>query len=252
MLYGLIGRPLGHSFSKSFFDKHFLEQAYDAEYQLFELSKIDELSELLLQRDDLLGLNVTSPYKEEVLAFADYLSPEVQRLRAANVLKIERLTNGQAFIRAYNTDVIGFQKSIEKETELKEALILGTGGAARSVALALDNLGIQSTFVSRSSRGGNTITYDEVGDCLPNCQLVVNATPVGFKIDECPNIPYEFLSARHLVYDLIYNPEETLFLRQAKLCGARVKNGLEMLHLQALAAWEIWTSSEEIQENFLK
>ncbi len=247
MLYALIGRPLGHSFSKKFFDKHFAEQGYKAEYQLCELAEIGELAKLL-KKPNLMGLNVTSPYKEEVLSFVDYRSPEVERLGAANVLKIERGQGNEPFVKAYNTDVIGFQKSLEEVKGIKRALILGTGGAARSVALALENLGIQSIFVSRSAgqrcntdNGIIPIAYDEVGEYLADCQLIVNATPVGFKADECPNFPYHLLNEQHLAYDLIYNPEETLFLKRARLRGARTKNGLEMLHLQALAAWAIWT-----------
>ncbi len=248
MLYALIGRPLGHSFSKKFFDKHFAEQGYKADYQLCELAELCELADLL-KKPNLMGLNVTSPYKEEVLSFVDYRSPEVERLGAANVLKIEREGSQKPFVKAYNTDVIGFQKSLEEIKGIKRALILGTGGAARSVALALENLGIQSIFVSRSAgqkanadSGIMPIAYNEVGDYLADCELIVNATPVGFKADECPNIPYHLLSEQHLAYDLIYNPEETLFLKRARLWGARTKNGLEMLHLQALAAWAIWTS----------
>ncbi len=246
MLYGLIGRPLGHSFSKRFFDNLFEEQSIEAHYELFELASIEELSSLLI-RENLQGLNVTSPYKEEVLAFADYLSPSVEKLGASNVLKIERTSEGKPLIKAYNTDVIGFQKSLEEENGLKNALILGTGGAARSVALALEHRGVQSIFVSRTpelnSRGDSSIisiNYEEVEAYLPKIDLLVNATPIGFKAEECPKLPYHLLSSQHLVYDLIYNPQETLLLKRARLQGARTKNGLAMLHLQALSAWEIW------------
>ncbi len=243
----MIGCPLGHSFSKKFFDNFFRDKALDASYDLFELSAIEEIEPLLLN-PNLRGLNVTSPYKEAVLAYADELSPIVAELGASNVLKIERQEGAKPFVKAYNTDVIGFQKSLQGVEGLHKALILGSGGASRSVALALSNMGIEPIFVSRKKSEEiaeksehSYITYSEVIDYLPECDILVNATPVGFHLDEAPLIPYEALSSRHLVYDLIYNPEETLFLKRAKEQGAKTKNGLEMLHLQALSAWEIWS-----------
>lgn len=241
--FGLIGRPLGHSRSAELFAERFAREGIDACYELHELACIDELPDLLMRYPDLVGLNVTAPYKTEVLAYADTLSPEVETIGAANVLLIDRSSKGGYRIEAYNSDVYGFEASLypHHTQGTAHALILGTGGAARAVAYALEHLGIDYLYVSRSPRLGQ-IGYDEVAHYLETSQLIVNATPVGYSLGEAPAIPYDLLGPRHLCYDLIYNPAETAFLAHARRAGAKTHNGLDMLRLQAEQAWAIWAN----------
>ncbi len=267
MCYGLIGKPLKHSFSKKFFSDFFQEKGITASYELFELETISELPRLL-DEQSLLGLNVTSPYKEQVLAYVDELSPEVQVLQASNVLKLFRRED-RLVLKAYNTDVLGFKTSLEHilqtKDKLKEnkddneassivstALILGTGGAARAVAYALRQMDIKPIYVSRQGSGSvadlqaeERISYSDLDHEIERAELIINASPIGLNPKECPNIPYEKLTPKHIVYDLIYNPQETLFLKKAKEQGAFIKNGLEMLQEQALEAWKIWSKSTD-------
>lgn len=246
--YGLIGYPLGHSFSISYFNEKFESEGIDAVYENFEIPQIDDVKEIIDSNPDLKGLNVTIPYKQQVLKYIKELSPEAKAIGAVNVIRIEHKGN-KTVLKGFNSDVIGFTKSIEPilNTYHKKALILGTGGAAKAVQYGLQSLGIETLFVSRTKKK-NTITYEEVtADIVREYNVIVNCTPVGMypHIDECPKLPYEAMDSHTLLYDLLYNPDETKFLRLGAERGATVKNGLEMLLLQAFVSWEIWNGEEE-------
>ena len=243
--YGLIGYPLGHSFSKNFFNEKFHSENIDAEYVNFEIPSIKELPSVLLANPDLVGLNVTIPYKEQVIPYLDELDKDTAKIGAVNVIKIIRLPKGKVKLIGCNSDIIGFTQSIEPllQPHHKKTLILGTGGASKAVYRGLENLGIESVFVSRTKKDSSFLTYEELSpEIMAEYTVIVNCTPVGMfpKVDFCPNIPYEELTPNHLLYDLLYNPNVTLFMKKGEAQGAVVKNGLEMLLLQAFAAWEIW------------
>lgn len=246
--YGLIGYPLGHSFSISYFNEKFESEGIDAVYENFEIPQIDDVKEIIDSNPDLKGLNVTIPYKQQVLKYIKELSPEAKAIGAVNVIRIEHKGN-KTVLKGFNSDVIGFTKSIEPilNTYHKKALILGTGGAAKAVQYGLQSLGIETLFVSRTKKK-NVITYEEVtADIVREYNVIVNCTPIGMypHIDECPKLPYEAMDSHTLLYDLLYNPDETKFLRLGAERGATVKNGLEMLLLQAFVSWEIWNGEEE-------
>jgi len=246
--YGLIGYPLGHSFSISYFNEKFESEGIDAVYENFEIPQIDDVKEIIDSNPDLKGLNVTIPYKQQVLKYIKELSPEAKAIGAVNVIRIEHKGN-KTVLKGFNSDVIGFTKSIEPilNTYHKKALILGTGGAAKAVQYGLQSLGIETLLVSRTKKK-NVITYEEVtADIVREYNVIVNCTPVGMypHIDECPKLPYEAMDSHTLLYDLLYNPDETKFLRLGAERGATVKNGLEMLLLQAFVSWEIWNGEEE-------
>lgn len=191
-----------------------------------------------------MGLNVTIPYKEQVISYLDELDEAAAAIGAVNVIRIER-NHGKTRLVGYNSDVIGFTQSIESllEPHHKKALILGTGGASKAIHYGLQQLGLESLFVSRSRSNDNTITYDDLTpEIMKEYKVIVNCTPVGMypKADEAPRIPYECLTPEHLLYDLLYNPNTTLFMKKGSDHGAIVKNGLEMLLLQAFGAWDIW------------
>lgn len=244
-LYGLIGWRLGHSFSQKIFSEKFAREAIaDARYELFPLENIADLPDLLSKNPDLRGLNVTIPHKGTVIPFLDELDETARAVGAVNCIKIENQK-----LTGFNTDVIGFEKTLDVgrwTLEKTSALILGTGGAAKAVAFVLKKLGIAFQFVSRNPIGENQISYENLSSLLTphSSLLIVNTTPLGMtpNVDTCPDLPFERLSPQHFVYDLIYNPAETLLLRRARERGCAVKNGLEMLHLQAEAAWKIWNS----------
>lgn len=242
-VYGLVGYPLKHSFSARFFNDKFHREGIDAEYHNFELEDIGLLPELLQQEKNICGLNVTIPYKEKIIPLLTSVSPEAQSVGAVNVVQIER--DGETVrLQGYNTDVIGFRKSIEPllRSTHQSALILGTGGAAKAVVFALKQLGLATQLVSRTAKAGCMTYGDLTPELMGQYQVIVNCTPLGMfpNEDGCPEIPYEAISTQHLLYDLVYNPAETLFLRQGRQQGALTKNGLEMLHLQALASWQLW------------
>ncbi len=246
--YGLIGYPLGHSFSISYFNEKFESEGIDAVYENFEIPQIDDVKEIIDSNPDLKGFNVTIPYKQQVLKYIKELSPEAKAIGAVNVIRIEHKGN-KTVLKGFNSDVIGFTKSIEPilNTYHKKALILGTGGAAKAVQYGLQSLGIETLFVSRTKKK-NVITYEEVtADIVREYNVIVNCTPVGMypHIDECPKLPYEAMDSHTLLYDLLYNPDETKFLRLGAERGATVKNGLEMLLLQAFVSWEIWNGEED-------
>lgn len=242
-LYGLIGQTLAHSFSKFYFEKRFIEQGiFDAEYLNFELATIRGFPALLQAEPQLRGLNVTYPYKEAVIEYLGALSPEATEVGAVNCIAIrEGKTTG------YNTDVYGFSQSIKPflDRHHERALILGTGGGAKAVAYVLSKMGIDLFYATSdpAKKGKNVYLYREINANVMNaCKLVVNCTPLGMfpQADRYPELPYPGFTPEHLAYDLIYNPEETIFLKNAKAGGAATVNGLSMLHLQAERSWNIW------------
>ncbi len=241
MVLGLLGKSLGHSFSKSFFEAYFQANHIDASYENMEISNIEEV-EKIFNKIGLTGFNVTIPYKETIIPYLDELSPEAKAIGAVNTVKI---VQGKKI--GFNTDAFGFQQSIKPFlTNLHEkALILGTGGASKAVAYVLKNIGIDALYISRTPLNSNEFSYSDLNEyMLRACKLIVNTTPVGTfpNINESPEFPFQYLTSDHLVVDLIYNPTETLFLRQAKQSGATILNGESMLKEQALKSWEIWKS----------
>lgn len=246
--YGLIGFPLGHSFSISYFNQKFKDEGINATYENFEIPTIDLLPEVIASNPELRGLNVTIPYKEKVISFLDNISPEARSIGAVNVIRITH--NGKkTTLKGFNSDVIGFTQSIEPMLESchKKALILGTGGASKAINFGLKSLGLETAFVSRYERPGTT-QYDKITpDVIKEYNVIVNCTPCGMypHVDECPQLPYEAMDTHTILYDLIYNPDETLFMKKGRERGASVKNGLEMLLLQAFASWEFWNGKEQ-------
>lgn len=242
--YGLIGFPLGHSFSISYFNQKFQDEDIDAVYENFEIPTIDALPEVLDTNPNLRGLNVTIPYKEKVIPFLDSVSPEARAIGAVNVIRVTHEGN-DVILKGYNSDVIGFTQSIEPMIDKKwhkKALILGTGGASKAIDYGLRNLGLETVFVSRYERPG-TIQYSSITpEVVQEYNVIVNCTPLGMypKTEECPLLPYEAMDQHTILYDLIYNPDETLFMKLGAKYGAQTKNGLEMLLLQAFASWEFW------------
>lgn len=245
MKYGLIGYPLGHSFSRGYFNEKFKSEGIDAEYVNFEIPTIDGFMDVIRSTPDLRGLNVTLPYKAAVIPFLDELDQDAARIGAVNVIKLIPQAKGKVKLVGYNSDVIGFTRSIEPllQPHHRKALILGTGGASKAIRHGLETLGLETRFVSRTKKSEAFLTYDELTPAImQEYTVIVNCTPVGMypNTDACPDIPYKEITAGHLLYDVVYNPEETLFMKKGTAQGATVKNGLEMLLLQAFAAWEIW------------
>jgi shikimate dehydrogenase len=275
--YGLLGHPLGHSFSRKFHNERFQREGIEAVYENFDLADLTDLPAILQSDPELEGLNVTIPYKQAVMSYLDDLEPRAARIGAVNVIKIRRMNEVEAkrvhshipglWLTGYNSDVVGFMESIRPmllvtpdvvfdKAECSfardqrgpiclhtKALVLGTGGASRAVCYGLRELGIEPLSVSRHAAPG-LITYaDLTPEVMAEHTVVVNCTPVGMfpHVDECPPIPYDLLSERHVCFDLIYNPAETLFMKRAAEHGARVKCGQEMLEGQALEAYRIWT-----------
>ncbi len=240
-LYGLIGYPLTHSFSKAWFTEKFeRERLRDCRYELFPLSSIDEFTSLLASQPGLQGLNVTVPYKKEVIPFLHDSSGIPPGLLACNCIRVR-----EGKLSGYNTDWIGFENSLMPllKSHHKNALILGTGGAAEAVQFVLKRLSIPFYNVSRAGSAANTITYAELTeDMIRTHPLIINTTPVGMfpNVDACPDIPYQHIGKAHLLYDLVYNPALSRFLQKGKENGAAIKNGEEMLVLQAEESWKIW------------
>lgn len=242
--FGLIGFPLGHSFSKKYFTQKFSDEKINASYELYELENIQNFPQLV-QQIDFSGLNVTIPYKEQIIPFLDELDDTARAIGAVNVIKFSR-TGNQIHLKGYNSDAIGFLESIRPHIKPwhQEALILGTGGASKAIKYGLEQMGIMSTFVSRTAKPG-MLTYSQLlPETIEAHTLIVNATPLGTfpKTDECPDIPYHCLGPKHLLFDVVYNPGKTLFLQRAEQQGCTIVNGSGMLTGQAIAAWNIWNS----------
>ncbi|MCW3085358.1 MAG: Shikimate dehydrogenase [Bacteroidetes bacterium] len=249
--YGLIGYPLGHSFSQKYFTEKFeKENISGCEFNLYPISTIDELPSLISSDQSIKGLSVTIPYKESVIPFLDELDETAKKIGAVNCIKVSRDEYQVARLTGYNTDAFGFRQSIKPflETQHERALILGTGGASKAVAYVLKEIGLDCYFVTRNKKNSkiqspNIFEYSELNEYIFNAfKLIVNTTPLGTfpDINSAPEIPYQYLSPSHLLYDLVYNPAETEFLKRGKLQGAATVNGLSMLQQQAEEAWRIW------------
>lgn len=238
-LYGIIGYPLGHSFSRGFFTEKFATEGIDAQYLNFEIPEATMLTDVLRRNPGLRGLNVTLPHKQAVIPLLDEMSDEAREIGAVNVIRVR---DGK--LKGFNSDIIGFTESIRPLLlpHHKHALVLGTGGASRAICVGLSRLGIAWTYVSRSAKEGMMTYSDLTPEVMEQYTVIVNCSPVGMfpKTDAAPDIPYHLLTERHLLYDLVYNPDDTLFMQRGRRYGATVKNGLEMLHLQAIAGWRFW------------
>jgi shikimate dehydrogenase len=246
--YGLIGYPLSHSFSRRFFTDYFSDQSIEAQYLNFEIDNISLLQEVILSQPELVGFNVTIPYKQAVIPFLNECDQGATAIRAVNTVKICR-SGSKTLLKGYNTDLIGFRDSIKPllKDGHRKALILGTGGASKAIVEVLHEMSISTLLVSRTAIPGVSTDYDHLSEeIMGDYTLVVNTSPVGTypNVEEFPQIPYQFLGRDHLLYDLVYNPEVTGFLRRGAERGALIKNGREMLELQALAAWKIWNEAE--------
>lgn len=248
-LYGLLGYPLGHSFSAKYFAEKFEQEHIDAEYKNFEYPSVEEAMQYLLKQPKLVGFNVTIPYKQEVMPYLNGLSAEAEAIGAVNVVCVKHNAEGAPLLYGCNSDVIGFTNSIQpliNPDVHKKALVLGTGGASKAVIFGLKQLGVDPIYVSRTAIAGRLTYADLTEDIMSTHKVIVNCSPVGMypKVDNCPDIPYQWIGTDHLLYDLVYNPLETLFMKRGAERGAMVKNGLEMLHLQAEAAWDMWHNNE--------
>lgn len=250
-LYGLIGYPLVHSFSRDFFNNKFEAEGIDAQYINFEIGDVSQLMNVIAEYPNLCGLNVTAPYKEAVIPFLDSMDDDAAAIGAVNVIRLIRNPENGILVelRGYNSDVVGFGKTINSlPRPLPErAMVLGTGGAAKAVRVALMKHGIDVQLVSRH-KAEHLLIYEEITRAMVAAHhLIINATPLGKypDTDQCPDFPYRFLTSNHLCYDLVYNPEVTLFMRNSERYGAKTKNGLEMLLLQAFDSYDIWTGTDD-------
>lgn len=238
---GLIGKTLSHSFSKSYFEEKFQrEHISDFSYELFELADIQEITDFIQQHPDLIGFNVTIPYKQAIIPYLNELSEEVAAVGAVNTVVVEHIAD-QTVTKGFNTDILGFRKSLYGTNLPDKALVLGTGGAAAAVTYVLESLGCRCTAVTRNPQRG--LPYSALTpEIIAHHKLIVNCTPLGTypNINEKPDIPYEGISGKHYLYDLVYNPAVTSFLEEGARRGAKVQNGLQMLQMQAEAAWDIW------------
>jgi len=243
-VYGIIGYPLGHSFSKNYFTEKFAREGItDCRYEVFPIKTVDEFKSLLSQNPLLQGLNITIPHKQSILQYLDDTTNLPVALKACNCIKI---VNGK--LTGYNTDIIGFERSLQTKLQNyhAQALVLGNGGAAAAVKFVLNKLNIAFTTVSRKKGSEHDLTYAGLDEkIIKEHLLIINTTPLGTfpNVDECPDIPYQYLTAKHFLYDLVYNPDKTLFLQKGEVQGAAVKNGYDMLVIQAEESWRIWNSA---------
>lgn len=242
--FGLVGRDISYSFSRGYFADKFKTENLPYSYVNFDLESIDELKEIIKTTTDLKGLNVTIPYKETVIPLLDNLNKRAKNIGAVNTIKI---TKSKKLV-GYNTDYYGFKNSLKPHLKKhhKQALILGTGGASKAIAYALKKLKIKYDYVSRSKKEGVKFLYtDLTPEIIASYTIIINCTPIGTfpKVNDCPDIPYDAITKQHILYDLIYNPEETKFLNCGALKGALTINGLKMLKLQAEKSWKIWNKA---------
>ena len=243
---GLVGYPLTHSFSQKYFNNKFSkENIIDYKYINFPIQSIAQFTEIIVQNPELVGLNVTVPYKREVMQYLHQIDPVTLEVGAVNTIKITGKTDKKSLI-GFNTDIIGFEKSLLPllKSNYEHALVLGTGGAAVAVTFVLNKLKIKTTKVSRKNQKNTLLYTDLTEEVIKKNKLIINTTPVGTfpRTEEYPEIPYYAITSDHLLYDLIYNPAESQFLRKGKKRGAMIKNGLEMLEIQAEESWKIWTA----------
>jgi len=239
--FGLIGKDIEYSFSRAYFKKKFEAEGLKHTYENFDLETIDEFTVLISQNKNIKGMNVTIPYKEAIIPFLDKLNKKAKKIGAVNTIKITK----KGKLIGFNTDYYGFTKTIKPllKPHHQNALILGTGGASKAIAYSLKKLNIKINYVSRSKSNNSNFTYNDLNDTIiSNHQIIINCTPLGThpNTHECPDIPYDAISNKHLLFDLIYNPEETKFLANGKCKGATISNGLKMLEYQAEKAWQIW------------
>lgn len=241
-LFGLLGKNISYSFSRGYFTEKFKELNLNQhKYVNFDLQEIKDFPAIIDENENLKGINVTIPYKEAIIPFLSKLDKTAEEIGAVNTIKFTK----RGDLKGYNSDVVGFENSISPllKKHHKRALILGTGGASKAIAYALKRNDIKFKFVSRKPKSKKEISYDDLTqEILEKYTIIINSTPVGTspEIDKCPNIPYQFITNKHILYDLIYNPAETTFLSKGKEKGATIKNGLEMLKLQAEESWRIW------------
>ncbi len=246
-IFGLIGFPLGHSFSKGYFDKKFRgEGIKNRAYENFPLENIGQFNDLVDANPRFAGLNVTIPYKESVIPYLDETDREAAGIGAVNTIKFVR-NSGKVKLIGYNTDIVGFRKSLLDfwDNQSNKALVLGSGGASKAVLHVLNTMDVEVVVVSRSKAGKGLINYNDLTPGLiKECKLIINTTPLGMypQIEKKPEIPYSYISSDHFLFDLIYNPDETKFLKMGRMNGARTLNGLNMLVEQAEKSWEIWNS----------
>lgn len=240
--FGLIGKDISYSFSRAYFSEKFKSKNLSHSYENFDLQTLEEFKNIVNNTSNLKGLNVTIPYKETIIPQLDQLNKRAQKIGAVNTIKVTKKKK----LVGYNTDYFGFKKSLQPHLKPhhKQALILGTGGASKAIAYALKKLNIRFDYVSRSNKEGVKFLYSELNtSVMDSYSIIINCTPIGTfpNVDKCPNIPYDAITEKHILYDLIYNPEATKFLANGKHKGATTINGLEMLKLQAEKAWKIWT-----------
>ena len=241
-LFGLLGKNISYSFSRGYFTEKFKElNLKKNKYVNFDLQEIKDFSSIIKENENLKGINVTIPYKEAVIPFLSKLDKTAEEIGAVNTIKFTK----RGDLKGYNSDVVGFENSILPllKDYHKRALILGTGGASKAIAYALKRNDIKFKFVSRKPKGKKEISYNDLTqEVLEKYTIIINSTPVGTspEIEKCPNIPYQYITSKHILYDLIYNPSVTTFLSKGKEKGATIKNGLEMLKLQAEESWRIW------------
>lgn len=242
-IFGLLGKNIAYSFSRGYFSEKFATQMLNHKYLNFDIAQIEDFNKIVKENKNLKGLNVTIPYKQEIIPYLNKINKTAKKIGAVNTIKLTKRGN----LKGYNTDAVGFEKSFLPllEKHHKRALILGTGGASKAIAFVLNKNNIKYKFVSRNASKKNEISYDSLHqEILDKYTILINCTPLGTSpgIDKCPNIPYQFINKNHFLYDLIYNPEVTTFLSKGKENGAKIKNGFEMLILQAEESWRIWNS----------
>ncbi len=246
-IFGLLGFPLGHSFSKAYFTEKFNTGDIDAEFVNFESDNLEQILETIKNIPSLQGFAVTIPYKEKIIPYLNYISDEAKAIGAVNSVKVEHSLSG-TILTGYNTDVLGFKESLSQFMPFipAQALLLGTGGASKAVRYALTTLGTKVITVSRTPHSPFEIAYEQIASIIANSPLIVNATPVGMwpHVENCPDIPYHLLTSSHYLFDLIYNPQETEFMKRGSQQGAHVHNGLQMLYLQADYSWQLWNATD--------